>query len=120
MLSFCQAECEEIHYGECADSRYHRMPLHLILQHQGCALTDALRVMSVDDLAQLYLNVTIDLLNRHCPVDQSSRFDAAADPWHMHGLTLSVVLPGSVPEPLREDSEGCGDFLAPKWDWKSS
>jgi len=46
------------------------MPLPLILQHQAKLRSDldALRDMSVDDLAQLYHNVTIDLLNRHCPV----------------------------------------------------
>jgi len=55
--------------------------------------------MSVDDLAQLYRDVNDR--SSHCPV--------------VTDLTLSVVLPGAVPEPLREDSEGCGDVLEPKW-----
>ena len=79
---------------------------------------EAVPLRSVDDLAQLYHNVRYDrstrssLSSRHGSTPRQTR-DAC-----MVGLTLSVVLFGAVPEPLREDYEGCGDVLAPKWDWK--
>ena len=53
--------------------------------------------MSVDDLAQLYRDVMTDILDRHCPVVTIRR--------RARPMTLSAVLPGAVPEPLREDSE---------------